>query len=296
MIPLNYHHLYYFFVIAREGSISKACEILHLAQPTLSAQLKQFEKSLKQTLFERNKNKLSLTEEGRTVFDYAKQIFGLAQEMQETVQAGVTKPRQSIRIGVAAGLPGVFSKALVHHLLKSYPQAHVSLIEAPLSELLGKLEEMSVDIILGETPVSPGEGMECESRHVGRTPIVFAAHKDLAMQYKHLIRQKKEIPFILPAAPTQVYTQVRDLLASGKLIPKVVAEVQNVEVARLLALEKLGIAPVSAYSVSVSKPEKQLVAVNWVLPEPIYENLYLVSRRRKYPNPLAGYLLQTFSL
>lgn len=296
MIPLNYHHLYYFYVIAKEGSITKACEILHLAQPTLSAQLKQFEKSLKQTLFDRNKNKLTLTEEGRTVFDYAKQIFGLAQEMQDVVQAGITKPRESIRIGVVNGMPGIFSKALVHHLLKTYPQAHVRLQEAPLEDLLGNLEDMSIDIILGETAVSPGEGMECESRHVGKIPIVFAAHMDLAKKYKRRIDQHQEIPFILPAAPSQVYTQVRDLLASGKLTPRIVAEVQNVEVARLLALEKLGIAPVNAYSVSVSKPDKQLVAVNWIFPEPIYENLYLVSRRRKYPNPLVTHLLQTFNL
>lgn len=296
MIPLNYHHLYYFYVIAKEGSITKAREILHLAQPTLSAQLKQFEKSLKQNLFERNKNKLSLTEEGRTVFDYAKQIFGLAQEMQDTVQAGIARPRESIRIGIVSGLPGVFSKALVHHLLKHYPKAHVKLQEERLENLIRKLEEMSVDIILGETAVSPGEGMECESRHVGKIPIVFAAHMDLARKYKRQIEQHQEIPFILPAAPTQVYTQVRDLLASGKLSPRIITEVQNVEVARLLALEKLGIAPVNAYSVSVSKPEKQLVAVNWIFPEPIYENLYLVSRHRKYPNPLVTHLLQTFNL
>ena len=294
MIPLNYHHLYYFYVIAKEGSVTRACSTLHLAQPTLSAQLKQFEKALKQNLFERNKNRLSLTEEGRTVFEYAKQIFSLGQEMQDTIQLGVTKPRESIRIGVVDGIPGVFSKALVHHIYKHHPQAHVQLREAPLEDLLRKLEDLSLDIFLGETPVSPGEGIQCESKHVGKIPIVFAAHRDLAKKYKRNIEHRQEIPFVLPAAPVQVYTQVRNMLASGKLTPRVVAEVQSVEVARLLALEKMGIAPVDAYSLSVSKPEKALVAVNWIFPEPIYENLYLVSRRRKYPNPLGTYLLSSF--
>ena len=296
MIPLNYHHLYYFYVIAREGSITRACAVLHLAQPTLSAQLKQFEKSLKRNLFERNKNRLSLTEEGRTVFEYAKEIFGLAQEMQDTIQSGVAKPREAIRIGVVEGIPGVFSKALVHHLYKRHPKAHVQLKEAPFETLLGMLEKLGLDIFLGETAVSPGEGMQCDSKHVGKIPIVFAAHRDLAKKYKRDIEHWQEVPFVLPAAPVQVSSQVRHLLASGKLTPRVVAEVQSVEVARLLALEKMGIAPVDAYSVSVSKPEKTLVAVNWIFPEPIYENLYLVSRQRKYPNPLVTYLLSTFRL
>lgn len=66
MFPwMNYHHLYYFKVIAEEGSVSKAAQKLHIGQPTLSAQLKQFEESLQITLFERQHKKLILTEQGK---------------------------------------------------------------------------------------------------------------------------------------------------------------------------------------------------------------------------------------
>ena len=296
MIPLNYHHLYYFYVIAKEGTISKACDILHLAQPTLSSQLKQFEKSLKHSLFDRDKKKLILTEEGKTVFNYAKKIFDLGNEMQSIVQTGIIRDREFVHMGVVSGMPRAFSRALVSHVLKKYPQSHVNLFEAPLEELIQRLEDLSLDIILTETSVSPGEGIDCESRQVGKIPIIFATLPDLAKLYKKKISKHAEIPFVVPTNPPQVYTQVRDLLASGKLNPKIVAEVQDVEVARLLALEKWGIAPVNQFSLQMSKPDKGLVAVDWIFPEPIYENLYLVTRKRHYPNPLANYLLDTFRL
>lgn len=296
MVPLNYHHLYYFYVIAREGSITKACEILHLAQPTLSAQLKQFEASLKQRLFEREKNRLVLTEEGRTVFDYAKQIFDLANEMQSLVQEGVKRARESLNLGVVSGMPRIFSKALVHHALKKNPKIHISLEEAPLEELIGRLEDLSLDIILTETAVSPAEGMECVSRLIGKIPIIFAAAPDLARKYKKNIEAHEEIPFILPTHPPKVYAQVQDLLASGRLKSKIAAQVHDVEVARLLALERWGIAPVNEYAIHVGRPEHGLVPVKWIFPDPIYENLYLVSRRRKYPNLLAVELLDSFRI
>lgn len=83
MIPFSYHHLYYFYVIAQEGSISKATEQLRLAQPTLSAQLKQFETFLNTDLFIRENRKLVLTEEGHKVFSYARMIFDIGQELKE---------------------------------------------------------------------------------------------------------------------------------------------------------------------------------------------------------------------
>jgi LysR family transcriptional activator of nhaA len=296
MIPLNYHHLYYFYVIAKEGTISKACHVLHLAQPTLSAQLKQFEKTLGNALFDRDKKKLILTEEGKTVFNYAKKIFDLGNEMQSIVQTGIIREREFVHLGVVSGMPREFSRALVSHVLKKYPKSHINLHEAPLQELILKLEDLSLDIILTETSVSPGEGIECESRQIGKIPIIFATSPELAKIYKKKIGLHAEIPFVIPTNPPQVYSQVRDLLASGKLNPKIVAEVQDVEVARLLALEKWGIAPVNKFSLQMSKPDKGLVEVDWIFPEPIYENLYLVTRKRHYPNPLANYLLDTFRL
>ena len=93
MIPLNHQHLYYFWVVAREGSVSKAAEKLFLTQPTVSGQLAQLEKFLGKKLFAREKNRLVLTEEGRFVLDYANHIFNTSEEMLEALQHGVEIPK-----------------------------------------------------------------------------------------------------------------------------------------------------------------------------------------------------------
>ena len=100
---INYHHLLYFWVIAREGSISRACEELRLAQPTLSGQLKALEQSLGEALFERKGRGLELTEVGKTVFSYAEKIFALGQELQDVVR-GLPKIRP-LTVGIADVLP-----------------------------------------------------------------------------------------------------------------------------------------------------------------------------------------------
>ncbi|MDD5657668.1 MAG: LysR family transcriptional regulator, partial [Elusimicrobia bacterium] len=85
MIPLNYHHLYYFFVVAREGSVAKAKEKLLLSQPTISAQIKELEEYLGHPLFERRKQRLHLTEDGRMALDYAERIFDLGEELKDVL-------------------------------------------------------------------------------------------------------------------------------------------------------------------------------------------------------------------
>ena len=100
MIPFNYHHLYYFYVIAKEGSISKATQQLRLAQPTLSSQLKQFENFLNVKLFIRENRNLILTEEGHRVLEYAKMIFDIGRELKDRMVDLNHKGRIRIQIGV----------------------------------------------------------------------------------------------------------------------------------------------------------------------------------------------------
>ena len=102
---INYHHLYYFKTIAEEGSVSKAAEKLRLGQPTLSAQLKQFEDSLGVALFERQHKKLILTEQGKLALDYAKNIFRMGSEMYEVLHDRLKPLKPSLHIGALDSIP-----------------------------------------------------------------------------------------------------------------------------------------------------------------------------------------------
>jgi len=296
MIPFNYHHLYYFYVIAREGSISKACGKLYLAQPTLSTQLQQFEKSIKRKLFERTKQRLVLTQDGRLVLDYAESIFELGAEMQDTLNDQLKIGRLSIQVGVLNGTPRSFAHALLESVLTHAPGAHVELREADLEGLLRDLREHRLDVVLTDVIVRGRDQEELANHLIGQMPIVFAASPKLAKRYPRVPHDLEDAPLILPSLPSQVYHQILDLMATWKVKPRIVAEVQDIELARRLALSGRGIAPLNAYTVSVSQPKNGLVVLKGGASPPVYESVYLVSRRRKMTNPLTDHLINHLKL
>ncbi|HEX9189669.1 MAG TPA: LysR family transcriptional regulator, partial [Vicinamibacteria bacterium] len=98
---LNYHHLLYFWAVAREGGVTRASEHLRLAQPTISGQLKALEEALGEKLFERTGRRLVLTDVGRVVFRYADEIFSLGRELQDTLKDRPTGRPVRFNVGVA---------------------------------------------------------------------------------------------------------------------------------------------------------------------------------------------------
>jgi LysR family transcriptional regulator, transcriptional activator of nhaA len=293
---MNYHHLHHFFTIAKAGSIAKACEILHISQPAMSAQLKQFEQTLKRQLFERHKKRLRLTEDGRMVLDYAERIFDMGQQLEDTLRDRTPSGRLGIQIGVMAGTPRAFTDAVVSHVLKQNPAAHVFVEEKELSVLIQKLTDLSLDVLLTDTPVSDPEGIDCSSTLIGRVPVVFAASPALARRYEKALANKTEAPFVLATAPNTIYQQVKDFLSNGQIKARVVAEVQDISVAGRLASHGYGIAPLSSYLMAKRPYSNSLRALKWKMTEPIYESLYLVTRNRQWPNPMAVELLKTFKV
>jgi len=296
MIPFNYHHLYYFYAIAKAGSISKACDTLYLAQSTLSAQIKLFEKSLGKNLFERQKQRLILTEEGRVVLDYAESIFEMGQEMQDTLNDKPQKNQISIQIGILNGTPRSFGQALLEHVFESKLNAVATVKEGGLDDLLEQLRQHKLDMILTDVSIHGQDQQEFVNHLIGKIPVIFAAAPLMAMKYKRVPADFEGAPFIFPSLPSQIYRQVLDLVAEWKLKPKLVAEIQDVELARQLAVAGHGIVALNAYTVSMSLPKNSLRPIKLPKPLGIYESVYLVTRKRKFMNPVAERLLKTFRL
>ncbi len=296
MIPLNYHHLYYFYTIARAGSIAKACDELLLGQPTLSMQLKQLEKSLGHKLFERRNQRLHLTEEGRVVLDYAESLFEIGRELKDAMRDRRGKGRLAIQVGILSGSPRSYGQSLIEAVLKKDPDAHVSVTEGRLSELLGAMRNHELDIVLTDVNIRSQDQEEFISHPVGRVPIVLAAARRLARRYGGPVSRLDGAPFILVSSPSQIYYQVQDLFAQWKIKPRVVAEVQDAELGRRLALAGRGVVPLNAYTVALSLPANALVPLSLDRPLSLHESVYLVTRKRRWMNPLADHLQKSFRL
>lgn len=295
MIDLNYHHLYYFHAVAKAGSIAKAKDTLLLAQPTISAQIKELEAQLGRRLFERQGRGLRLTEDGRMVMDYAESIFELGRELKDVLRDHSRPAGLSVQLGVATGTPRAFAHAFVEQALAAAPGTHVLLREGTLEHLCAELDEHRLDLVLADQTFTGASRERLTAKLVGRIPVVLAAPRSWAGRRRRL-EELAERPWILPANPGAVYQQVMDLLSSRRLTPEVVAEVSDVEVARRLVIAGRGIAPLNAYTVSVSLPAGAMKVVAGPEVLRIQEPIYLLGRKRRRTNPVAERLFERFSL
>ena len=198
---LNYHHLLYFWTVAREGSIAAACRRLHLTQPTVSSQIKVLERSLKAKLFSRQGRSIVLTEAGRLVYRYADEIFSLGGELVDAVAGRTTGSGLRFVVGVADTLP----KLMVHRLLM--PAVHladedvrVACIDGDPDQLLARLALHELDLVISDYPANPRLGLRAFNHALGDCGVSFFATADLARRYRRGFPQSLNgAPILLPA-------------------------------------------------------------------------------------------------
>lgn len=296
MIPLNYHHLYYFYVIARAGSIAKARKTLMVSQPALSAQLKQLEASLGVTLFERRNQRLHLTEEGRMALEHAESIFETGRALRANLEGRPQPAPAAVRVGLLSGTARAFGHALVDSILKRFPHAHVRIVEGEMEKLLRELRDQNLDMLLSSQSVYGHRQGEFINHRVGRVPVVLAAAPALARRVKRLPQGLAGLPFILPSKPGHLYQQVLDRLAEWNVVPEALVEVQDAELARQLALSGHGVAPLNAYTAASGSEGAGLKVLGGRRGTGIYESVYVITRGRRWPNPVVEYVTGKFRL
>jgi LysR family transcriptional regulator, transcriptional activator of nhaA len=294
MIPFNYHHLYYFYVIAQEGSIAKATQELRLAQPTLSAQLKQLEAFLNVKLFIRENRKLILTEEGHKVLSYAKLIFDIGQELKDRMVDLKHKGRPHINIGVSNYVPKTMIDLLLNFILKNQPDTYIQLEKDKMTKLIQDLEDHAIDIVLTDTPFEKPLGKEYQNKFIAKIPIVFCAHPKFAKKIQKFPKDLSGQPLILPAMPRQIAYRIKEFLYEHHLEPKILGEIGDVEVIRRLALRGYGIAAINELTVKEAPSNKKLIILDRDRKHTIYEKVYIVTKKRKHTLPIVELILNNF--
>lgn len=292
-LTLNYHHLYYFFAVAKSGSISKAANELALTPPTLSSQLKEFQRAVKTKLFERDGNALKLTPEGRVFFKYARQMFALGDQLEDRIRDHAMGDHPAIQIGVPHGLPASYITALVNHILKRNDKARIELEEGALDRLTPKMGDQRLDLVLTTEKVRKLEGVFCENTLVGELPIVFATRAVRGNHNYQFINTRK-MRFIVPTSPAPTSNAIENFLNSFE--KKEVCEVPDRDVALSLALKGQGTAVVDSFSFHTFPPRRSLRLVRIDRHAPILESVFLANAPRKMGNPIAEHALSSFRI
>ena len=293
---LNYHHLYYFWTIAQEGSIARAAEKLNVGQPTLSTQLKQLEDSLGRLLFERKNRRLTLTEPGKTAYQYAQEIFRLGSEMIEAVHdLSPLEGRAQIHLEVGAldSVPKSFILELVEAAM-SVTNCHISIVEGKSDELLRELAAHRIDLMLTNSPPAVDDTGALQVRSVGKLPISFYAAPEFRPGTKSfpdcLVGQK----LVLPTYHSKLRHDVEHWLRLQKVNAVRVAETEDTSLLRLFGTRGLGMVPLAEAGAEDLVRQKALVRMGRL--EGVYEEIWLVAKPRKVENPVAANLRQNFKL
>lgn len=285
---LNYHHLYYFRVIANEGGIAKAAEKLRLGQPTLSLQLRQLEDMVGKPLFDRRNRKMHLTEAGRAALDYANEIFRLGDEMLEVLHDRSLNNQTHLQIGALDSVPKSVTLALVREAYKTGP-CTVSILEGKGDELFRELYAHRIDLILSNFPAPAAEASQVFSKSVGKLPVsIYGAEKFLGLK-KAFPKSLEGKPLVMPTLHSKLRHDLNHFFKSQNIAIQTVAETQDTSLQTLLASDGLGLAPLSEVGEAQGlKRIGRLQGVN--------EEVWLVSAQRKVENPIAVKLFKAFTL
>lgn len=288
---LNYHHLYYFFVIVQKGSIAEASAVLRVGSPTLSTQLKQLEERFDSALFERRGKQLILTEHGRLVYEYAKEIFKLGSELSEVMRTQKTRGRRHLHLGALDCVPKSLIADLVEACQKEF-SCSVTVSEGQMEQLIHAVHSHRMDLIITNFSNFVSEGAPMFTRLIAKAPIaVFGTSKYQNLK-KGFPRSLEGTPTILPSSTSRLRSELDQYFQLHQIHPDVVAETQDTSVQKLLGRRAIGIVPLPTGSFKSSELYSGLIELGTL--EGVYEEFFLISGKRKIENPIASYLFKQY--
>jgi len=240
---LNYHHLLYFWVVAKEGSIVRASEVLHLAHPTISGQIHRLEAALGQKLFARKGRHLVLTEAGRIAFRYADEIFSLGREFTDTLKGRATGMPLRLVVGSAHVLPPSLVRRFLEPAFQlGQPVRVVCRADKTVDEFVAELGLYRVDVVLADAPAGPGTAVRAFSHLLGECGTTFFAIPKLAARVRRTFpRSLDGAPFLLPGAPSAVHRALEQWFASQDIRPRIVAEFDDGALAKDFGEDGMGV-------------------------------------------------------
>ena len=288
---LNYHHLLYFWVTAREGSITGAARRLNLSPSTVSSQVKSLEESLGHALLERKGRGLVLTDAGRMTMEYCDEIFSLGQELREAMTYSSPVARtQRLRVGVANILPKLVAYRLLAPVLHMERPVRLICKEDDAESLVAELAVHHLDIVIADAPVAMARDLRARSQELGDCGIVLMAAPDLARQYiKGFPRSLDGAPFLLPGHGTTVRRQLEPWFERHGIRPHIVAEFGESALLKAFGQEGTGIFPVPAVI------EREVAVQYSVRPlgraDGVRETFYAITMEQRVVNPIIRHLL-----
>ena len=286
----NYRHLFYFWVVAKEGSMSKAAERLDMAIQTISAQVHELEKSLGYLLFKPAGRGIALTESGFAALEIADQIFSIGEKLPEAVRDAALSQKTKIIIGVSDGLPKLITRQLLEPILK-HKDVQLIAHEGDFDSLLADLALHRLDIILADRPAPNNKNLNVYSEELTRTSMAWFSPKQFVKKSKRNFPEcLRELPVLLPTSHSTVRLLIDQWLNKHGITPNIVGEFEDSALLKTFAASGLGVFPAGKL---VEKDLKETYGMEFLGDcEEIYEYFYAIRSEKKIQHPLVQAIIK----
>jgi len=285
MQNLNYHHLRYFHEVAKEGNLTRAANRINLSQSALSIQIRQLEERLGHPLFDRIGRQLVLTEVGRIVLDHAERIFDTGEELLDTLKrSGASSP--PLRVGALSTLSRNFQLMFLRPLW-TLDKPGVTLKSGNADMLYNDLKSLALDVVLTTEPPPSALGADLTAHRIAEQSVgIHGDPERLKHQSLHALLANE--PLIVPTE-SSIRTGYRSLVARLGIKPRIIADVDDMAMVRLLARENVGLAIAPAIVLADEIASGIIRTAPFDLE--IFETFYAVTIQRNFPHPALQKLL-----
>lgn len=281
---LNYHHLFYFWTVAREGTIAKACERLLLSQPTISGQLRELERAFGTKLFDKVGRNLVLTEAGREAYRYADEIFTLGQELKDAMHGQPVGRAVRLHVGIPEALPKLICRRILAPALNQTQPVQLVCHEGSPEQLLAQLALHHLDVILSDSPAPPTVQVRAFNHLLGECSVSLCASSKLSKQYRRKFPQcLNGAPFLLPLHDTSLRRSLERWFEEVKIRPAIRGEFADSGLLKAFGQIGTGIVAIPTAIETDVCQQYQLSRIGRV--DSIRERFYLITTDRKLRHP-----------
>ena len=281
---LNYHHLRYFWTVAREGSLARAAAVLHVSQPSISGQIRELEAAVGQPLFRRQGRNNILTETGQLVQRYAEDIFLLGGELLDELQAGPAARALRVRVGLTDSFPRLVANEILRPLFLPERPVHLVCRDGKAEELLTQLAAHRLDVVLAEEAPPGNASLRVFDHPLGSTGCLFGSTDQIARQLRAGFPGSLHgAPALLPTESSPLRRVVETWFKVHGIRPLVVAEFDDPALMKVMAAEGRGFLVLPATAATSALKRYGLQVIGTATDCRVRFHAYTAERRTGHP-------------
>jgi LysR family transcriptional activator of nhaA len=288
-LAFSYRHLYYFWVVAKEGGISRGAQRLGMAVQTVSTQVRELERSLGHALLKPSGRGVVLTEAGVAALRQADQIFQLGEQLQGNVREAASSPGVRLNVGISDALPKLVAWTLLQPALQESRLRLLCHVDE-FDGLLGELALHRLDVVLADRPAAANPNLKLYSHALGASALAwYAPRQHFAAARRDFPQSLSRVPVLLPTTHAAVRLHIDQWFERHAIRARVVGEFEDSALLKTFGAGGMGVfpAPVAVHDDLVARYGVRLVG----LCDGVEEHFFAIGTEKKLLHPLIGHLL-----